>query len=200
MDSASRTIMDITRFLFIGTSKEELLPSDLVLVMGNDYIDGTIAEIYALYQQGKIVPDAKIILSGATGVVDAGKELECKRLFACAVEKYGMPEELFIEEPNAKNSCQNFEFSKPVIEDLGGWDKFDRILCIGKAFLLRRASMYAAKFGYPFEKMQYYGTVDTEGKNIGPDTWWQSEDARKRVMAEIERIGKYYASGDLSIF
>ena len=51
--------------------------------------------------------------------------------------------------------------------------------------------MYAAKFGYPFEKMQYYGTVDTEGKNIGPDTWWQSEDARKRVMAEIERIGKY---------
>lgn len=45
MDSSSRTIRDITRFLFIGISKEELLPSDLVLVMGNDYIDGTIAEI-----------------------------------------------------------------------------------------------------------------------------------------------------------
>ena len=90
MNSISRTIMDITRFLFIGTPKEELLPSDLVLVMGNDYIDGTIAEIYALYQQGKIVSNAKIILSGATGAVDAGKDLERKRLFDCAIGKYGM--------------------------------------------------------------------------------------------------------------
>ena len=55
-----------------------------------------------------------------TGAVDAGKDLECKRLFSCAVEKYGMSEALFIQEPNARNSCQNFEFSKRVIEDLGG--------------------------------------------------------------------------------
>ena len=79
-------------------------------------------------------------------------------------------------------------------------DKFSSILCIGKAFLMRRASMYAAKLEYPREKMQYYGTVDTHGKNIGADSWWKSEDAINRVMAEIERIVKYYAGGDLSIF
>ncbi len=100
-----------------------------------------------------------------------------------------MCEGLFIKELNAKNAYQNFEFSKSIIGDLGGWNCFERILCVCKAFLLRRASMYAAKFGYSADKMQYYGTVDRSGKNIGPDTWWQNNDAVKRVMAEIERIG-----------
>lgn len=200
VETISKTIMDITRFLFIGESREKLLPSDLVLVLGNDFIDGTIAEVYDLYNEGKITKNAKIILSGATGALDADKDLECERLYQCAVEKYGMPKELFIKEPRAKNACQNFEFSRDIIEDLGGWSSFEKILCIGKEFLLRRASMYAAKFEYPSDKMQYYGTVDVEGKNIGSNTWWKSEDAIKRVMAEIERIGKYYSSGDLSIF
>lgn len=200
MKVVSKTIMDITQFLFIGKTKEELVPSDLVLVLGNDYIDGTIAEVYDLCKIGKITSNAKIILSGATGALDADKDLECERLYRCAVEKYGMQKGRFIKESAAKNACQNFEFSKCIIEDLGGWNKFNRILCIGKAFLLRRASMYAAKFGYPEEKMQYYGTVDTEGRNIGPETWWQSDEAIIRVMAEIERIGKYYSTGDLSIF
>ena len=60
--------------------------------------------------------------------------------------------------------------------------------------------MYVSKLGYPAEKMQYYGTVDREGKNIGADIWWKSDEAIERVMAEVERIGKYYAKGDLSIF
>lgn len=200
MENISRTIADITKFLFIGQSKENLRPSDLVLVLGNDYIEGTVSEISDLYKMGIILPNAKIILSGATGALDADKDLECNRLYRCATEKYGMPKALFIKEPKAKNAYQNFEFSKYIIGDLGGWNRFEHILCIGKAFLLRRASMYAAKFDYPADKMQYYGTVDRSGKNIGPDSWWQNNDAVKRVMAEIERIGKYYLSGDLSIF
>lgn len=200
MDNKSKTIEAITKFLFIEQSKETLSQSDLVLVLGNDYIDGTIAEVFDFYQDGIIISDAKIILSGAVGSLDADKDLECNRLYQCATEKYGMPETLFIKEPRAKNAYQNFEYSKFIIDGLGGWNRFKHILCIGKAFILRRASMYAAKFGYPADKMQYYGTVDRDGKNIGPDTWWQSEDAIRRVMAEIERIGKYSLSGDLSIF
>jgi hypothetical protein len=49
------------------------------------------------------------------------------------------------------------------------------------------------------EKMQYFGTVDAQGKNIGPNTWWHSEDAVKRVMGEVERIGKYFREGFLDI-
>lgn len=200
MQYPNKTIEDITKFIFLGAEKEELQPSDLVIVLGNDFIEGTVAEIYDLYQRGLILPVGKIILSGATGERDAGEDLECNRLHFCAVEKYGMPEEMFLKEPNALNAYQNFEFSKAIVEEqLGGFKKFEKILCIGNAFLMRRASMYAAKFGFPTEKMQYFGTVNRADRNIGPDSWWLGEVARNRVMAEVERIGKYYLTGDLSI-
>ena len=196
----SETIKDITEFLFIGKDKIQIKKSDLVIVLGNDFIEGTVEELFDLYQNEFIEKNATIILSGATGSLNKGKERECVRMYNCAVDKYEMPPELFIKEPNAKNACQNFEYSKRIIDKLGGFERFDSILCIGKAFLLRRASMYASKFGYPANKMQYYGTVDTQGRNIGKNTWWKTDSSIERVMAEIERIGKYYKNGDLSIW
>ena len=195
----SETIKAITEFLFIGQEKEVLNMSDLVIVLGNDFINGTVAEIFDMYQKGIIVENATIILSGATGLLNKGKELECNRLYNCAVNEYKMSPELFIKESKAKNTYQNFEYSKEIIDKVGGFENFDSVLCIGKSFLLRRASMYAVKFGYPTNKMQYYGTVDTEGKNIGKNTWWKNDSAITRVMEEIERIGKYYNSGALGI-
>lgn len=196
---ASLTINAITEFLFIGEDIDTLFPCDLVLVLGNDFVDGTMEKVKLLFDKGIILKNAKIILSGATGVASAGKDLECNRMYDSAVKKFHMPSEMFIKEPKAKNAYENFEYCKQIVEDLGGFNTFDKILCIGKAFLLRRASMYAAKFEYPAEKMQYFGTVDTEGKNIGANTWWQNGEAIKRVMAEVERIGKYYNEGFLSI-
>lgn len=197
----SKTIKAITDFLFIGLDKESLKPSDLVLVLGNDYIDGTMKVVNELFRDGIIKENAKIILSGATGTLNAGKEPECDRLYISAVEKFGMPPEIFVKENRATNAYLNFLYSKELIHNLlGGFDSYQQILCIGKAFLLRRASMYAAKLEYPERKIQYFGTVDIEGRNIGKDTWWTNEIAIKRVLAEVKRIGEYGMSGDLSIF
>lgn len=196
----SETIKAITEFLFIGAEEGGLRPSDLVLVLGNDYIDGTMEAVRRLYDKGLIKAEAKIILSGATGTLNAGKAPECDRLYTSGVERFGMPPELFIKENRATNASENFIFSREIIETLGGFERFGSILCIGKAFLLRRASMYAAKHAYPADRMQYYGTVDAAGRNIGRTTWWQSRAAIERVLAEIRRIGEYGLSGDLSIF
>ena len=198
-DYPSETIKAITEFLFIGEEKQHIKESDLVIVLGSDSIDGIVKEIYNLYQNETITKYAKIILSGATGSLNKGKELECVRMYDCAVNKYKMQPDLFIKEPNAQNAYQNFEFTKAIIEKIGGFDRFESILCIGKSFMLRRASMYASKFNYPTYKMQYYGIVDIDGKNIGRNTWWKTDAAINRVMAEIERIGKYYINGYLSI-
>ena len=111
-----------------------------------------------------------------------------------------MPPEMFIRERRASNAAENFSFSGEIILEMGGFDRFENILCIGKAFLLRRASMYAAKYGYPAGKMHYIGTVDKEGRNIGKDCWWENPTAVERVLAEVRRIGEYGAKGDLSIY
>ena len=196
----SETIETITNFLFAGDSKKDLIESNLVIVLGNDFIEGTIAVVHEFYSSGVIAKTAKIILSGATGSLNANKELECTRLYDCAVNEYRMNKELFIKEPRATNAYQNLLYSKNIIEDIGGFDCFSNILIIGKAFLIRRAIMCATKLEYPTKKIQYYGTVDKAGRNIDPECWWKSEDAINRVMAEVERIGKYAQNGDLSIF
>lgn len=196
----SQSIKAITDFLFIGSGEKDIVPSDLVIVLGNDDIQGTIKALSELFIKEKIRKNADVILTGATGTLDKDKDLECNRLYDCAVNEYGMPAEMFIKEPNATNTYLNFLYSKSVVAEKGGFEKYKNILCIGKAFLLRRASMYAAKVGYPESKMQYYGTVDTQGKNIGKNTWWEREDSITRVLAEIKRIGEYGMKGDLSIF
>lgn len=68
----SATIAAITKFLFIGSEKKDLKPSDLVIVLGNEFIDGTILEINDMFQKGIIKENAKIILSGAAGSLKVG--------------------------------------------------------------------------------------------------------------------------------
>ena len=200
MTYPSPNIKAITEFIFIGEKAESLCPSNLVLVLGNHIIDSMMGEVSALYAQGKITEDANIILTGANGDMTAGQAAECDQMYEAAVHKYGMPAELFVKEPKATNAYLNMVYSKEIIEEKGGFDAFGSVLCVGNSFLLRRVSLYAAKLGFPTERMQYYGVWDRAGRNIGPDSWWKSEVAVNRVMAEVERIGKYYGEGYMSIF
>lgn len=200
MTYPSQNIKAITEFIFIGQPAEELAPSNLVIVLGNHIIDIMMEEVATLYRQGKITKDATIILTGANGDMTAGQDPECDQMYEAAVQKYGMPKKLFVKEPNATNAYLNMVFSKEIVEEKGGMDAFGNILVVGNSFLLRRISLYAAKLGFPADRMQYYGVWDKAGRNIGPDSWWKSEVAVNRVMAEVERIGKYYGEGNMSLF
>lgn len=200
MTYPSKNIKAITEFIFIGEPVDALTPSDLVIVLGNHIIDIMMGEVADLYATGKIMKDATIILTGANGDMTAGQPPECDQMYEAAVEKYGMPAELFVKEPKATNAYLNMVYAKELIEAKGGLDAFRNILVVGNSFLLRRISLYAAKLGFPADRMQYYGVWDKNGRNIGPDSWWTSEVAVNRVMAEVERIGKYYADGNMSIY
>ena len=123
------------------------------------------------------------------------------------MEKFGLPPERLVLEDQATNSYENLAFTKKLIEenevlfsDARELGAFGRILIIGKSFMMRRVEMCARRLGYPMEKLAYFGTVDREGRNIGKDCWWLNESAVARVFGEIERIGKYAAEGDLSVF
>ena len=67
METISQTIVDITKFLFIGQTKKELVQSDLVLVLGNDYIEGTVAEIFDLTKWESYCRTLKLFFPGLTG-------------------------------------------------------------------------------------------------------------------------------------
>ena len=200
MNYPSPNIKAITDFIFIGEPAENLVPGDLVIVLGNHIIDIMMGEVAALYEQGKIIKNATIILTGANGDMTAEQAPECDQMYEAAVHRYGMPKELFVKEPLATNAYLNMVYAKEIIEEKGGFDAFGNILCVGNSFLLRRISLYAAKLGFPTDRLQYYGVWDKAGRNIGPDSWWKSEVAINRVMAEVERIGKYYQDGNMSVF
>lgn len=189
---------EITRsigdFLFIES--QTLKPSDLTLVMGNDFLF-TMNVVKQYIDDGVIT--GPIILTGNHAPGNNDPEPEAVKFFKRGLE-LGIPSEQMLLENKASNSKENLLFSRKLVEKrLGGFDGFNRITLIGKAFVLRRLQMTAAALGYPMEKLQYIGTVDEDGLNISKDTWYENDHARRRVFEELERIGKYAAKGDLAI-
>ena len=195
----SQVIQQITEFLFIEEPSQNLPHADLVIVFGSEFITGAVDAIQQLMNMQIITHKSKVILSGATGSLNAGKESEAKRMYAEALQR-GMQKDLFIVEDKATNAYENLTFSKDMIRLMGGFEQYQHILFVGKSFMLRRTQMAAAKLGFPMDKVHYHGLVDVDGKNIDKGSWWCSQDATTRVMQEIERIAKYTLKGDLTIF
>lgn len=194
----SDTIDAITNLVFVETPATDLVPSDLIIVFGSEFIEGTISELKKIIDNGLFVQSGKIVLSGATGSLNAGKESEARRMFEEAV-RVGLDSDIFIIEDRATNALENVIFSKEKIVELGGFDQFKSILFLGKAFMMRRAQMSAMAQEFPMNKIQYYGLVDRNGRNIAADSWWKRDESRVRVLQEVERIGKYSAKGDIEI-
>lgn len=198
MEVQSETINAITKFLFINKEEPDLKAYELVIFLGNEDIEGNANAIKLLWDTGHITAESTVILSGNVGLLNQGKEPEAVRLFDAAVAM-GVPKEIFVLETQATNALENLKFSKPIAEQIKPLEDFNGILCIGRAFMSRRAKMCASACGYPAESIDYYGTVDKKGKNIGADSWWKNEAAVKRVLEELKRIAEYSLKGDLSI-
>ena len=194
----SDTIEAITNLVFVKTPATDLVPSDLIIVFGSEFIEGTISELKRIIDTELFIQNGKIVLSGATGSLNAGKESEARRMFEEAI-RVGLDPDIFIIEDRATNALENIIFSKEKIVELGGFDQFNSILFLGKAFMMRRAQMSAMAQEYPMNKIQYYGLVDRNGRNIAADSWWERDESRVRVLQEVERIGKYSAKGDIEI-
>jgi len=190
----NENIKAITNFLFIEDDLKSIRLSDLVIVLCNQNIEGLAKSIEKLFVNNKLAENAKIILTGANGKLDADEEKECFRLRDKLVSKYKYDEKIFILEDKATNIYENLLFSKECVNSL---NSYQNIILIGAAFALRRVKLCATELGYPLNKLQYMGTVDD--RNISKDEWWKSETAKVRVYEEIERIGKYLVKGDLDI-
>ena len=196
------TIKAISELLFIEEPLETLPYSDCVIAFGSTFTKGTVDALELLIKNGKIDKNSVIILSGNVGSLNQGDRPEAFQMYDEAIKRGCFIPEQLITEPKATNCYQNIEFSKTIINEkyAEGFDKFKSILFVAKSFMTRRCKMSAASLGLPVERIHYYGLVDTAGRNIGKDNWWLKEDSLVRVLAEVERIGKYAQKGDLSVF
>jgi len=202
MNYQTSTIKAITDLLFLDEEIENIPYCNLVLVFGSNFTSGTIDALEQLMISHTIDSKSKIILSGNVGSLNKdSKQPEAVQMYNEAMKRNIFSPEMFILEPNATNCYENAMLSKKIIfEKFGGFERFDNILFVAKSFMTRRCEMSSSSLGYPMEKIHYYGLVDEKGRNIGKNNWWLSNDATIRVLAEVERIGKYAQKGDLSIF
>lgn len=99
-----------------------------------------LSQTVDLYYQGKI---KRIILSGGNGNIIGNQENEAINA-AAYLRRIGIPEEAIIIDKKARNTYENFKYSKEL---LNNEDKTAKILVITSAFHLPRSRLIAKKTG-----------------------------------------------------
>lgn len=185
------TIQKITEFLFIGMSFEELTFYDLVIVLGNNFYDQNVDVLEQLLVNHKIDGKTKVILSGNKGKLNKNIDSTEAEIMAEKIKQRNLDLNVILEK-RATNIRENLVYSKEIA---GNIDQYKQILIIGKSFAARRILMCADFLGFNLNNVHIYGfEVD-----IKKDDWHKNLRAKKRVLGEIERIGKYTLKNDLKL-
>lgn len=185
------TIEKITDFLFISKQIEELTSYDLVMVLGNNFYKENVDILEELLSKNIINENTKVVLSGNKGKLNENiKDTEAEIMLEL-IQRRGLKLNCILEK-KATNIKENLAFSKKLVGDLASYKS---ILIIGKSFASRRILMCADALGFPLESLHIYGfQVD-----IRKEDWFNSPKAKKRILGELERIGKYALNKDLKL-
>ncbi len=185
------SIFQITNFIFINKEFNELTKYDLVIVLGSNYSKEIALEIQKLYENKKINNETLIIISGKKGLLNKNNKHSEAEIIASILKKLGLELNIILEK-KAKNIKENLVNSKAIIKS---FNKYNRLLIIGKSYVARRVIMCADHLKYPLSKIDYDGIE----KDIKKDDWFKTKKSRNRVLAELSRIEKYVKKGDIKL-
>ena len=185
------SIFQITNFIFINKEFNELTKYDLVIVLGSNYSKEIALEIQKLYENKKINNETLIIISGKKGLLNKNNKHSEAEIIASILKKLGLELNIILEK-KAKNIKENLVNSKAIIKS---FNKYNRLLIIGKSYVARRVIMCADHLKYPLSKIDYDGIE----KDIKKDGWFKTKKSRNRVLAELSRIEKYVKKGDIKL-
>ncbi|MBT8528637.1 YdcF family protein [Polynucleobacter paneuropaeus] len=179
----------ITKFLFIKDSPTKV---DFAFVLGSPTLS-SIEPAIELYLCNKTT---WIVVSGH-GPVLQGNVLTEAELFKNYAISRGVPDSRILIETRSTNTRENFEFTYDLIESQFGWKNIGKVSISGKPFHMRRAFMTACTY-WPSDLM--LTMLPSDHPDDPPaKTWWQTEGGRRLVLRELEAVGEYTLSGDLSI-
>jgi hypothetical protein len=100
----------------------------------------------------------------------------------------GIPETAFLKEDEARHTFENAELSWQAIVKNALEVQIAILVC--KASHARRAHMaYSAAFP---EHVRFMLSPIHDERDIRKDNWFKSEIGIRRVMGEVERIGRYF--------
>lgn len=179
----------ITKFLFIKDSAEKV---DFAFVLGSPTLS-SIEPAIELYLKNKTT---WIVISGH-GPVLQGNVLTEAQIYKDYAISRGVPESRILIETQSTNTRENFEFTYNLIESQFGWKNIHKVSISGKPFHMRRAFMTACTY-WP-ENLTLIMLPSDHADDPPAQTWWQTEGGRRLVMRELEAVGKYVLSDDLSI-
>ena len=181
----TKTIEDITNFIFIGKPIEELSHYDL-LIINADWVEEQLSKDIRIMKEKSIIDDNTIF------IICEGHKPDNGRSSANILINYLKKENI-----NNKIIISNKYISNPEI--LKNIDKhsYNRILRIAKDFVARRWFMNASNYNFPIDKCDFYGVVDN--RNISKKDWYKSETGINQVMKEFINIGDQTINKELSI-
>lgn len=168
----------ISDFMFFET---ELGHSDAILIPGASQPQ-LMERAARLYHRGL----APFILpsGGATPYVET-TEWEFLRNIGVSL---GVPAKAILKEDRATNTFENARYSLEVLQRQGLQP--NRVILVCKNYHARRA-LLTYQFLFPRETVFYVSPV-IDRSGTSKHNWYLNEDHIKRVMDELEKVGKYF--------
>jgi Uncharacterized conserved protein len=168
----------ITNFIFQET---EIRQSDVILVPGGSHpqLMERASEIYSQQLAPYILPSG-----GATKNVES---TEWEFLYNIGIQK-GVPPEVILKEDKAANTFENARYSWKVLQE--AQIEVNKVIMVCKAAHACRG-LLTYKTVFPKE-VEFYIAPVIDKTGISKDNCFLTEEGIKRIMTEVEKIGKYF--------
>lgn len=151
--------------------------SDVIIVPSGGGIE-RIEKALDLYGKGFA---KKILVSGKSN--DESSPSNAESMYAYALRQ-GVPADVLIQEPNAKNTWENLLFSRDALAS-----ETKSILIVTSAYHMKRVKWIAEKI-FPDKQLSY---VPVEVPFWDPKAWWKHRKGAWLTLSESAKIflGKY---------
>lgn len=181
-------INDITNFIFVGKSIDELTHYDL-LIINADWAEEKLAKDIKLMFDRNIIDfnTLFIICDSHQNNGRSSANILIEYLKNNGINNKIIVDDIYITNPNILKN----------IHKLVNIDDYSRILRIAKDFVARRWFMNAKKYNFPVDKCDFYGVIDN--RNISKDDWYKSDVGINQVMKEFINIGELTIDNELRI-
>jgi uncharacterized SAM-binding protein YcdF (DUF218 family) len=174
----------ITNFVFIS---DELSKSDIIIVPGTNRIH-VVKKALELYRKG-FAP--YIITTGGVHNAEGLTESEFQKQYLVG---NGVPEDKIFNETKSTNTKENAIYAKEKLDKEK--IKYNRIILVSKTYHARRILMtFLASFSN--SDIRIASVIDD--REITKYNWFKNKEKKDKVMEEVEKIGKYFLKGDLSL-